>query len=247
MRSFDHQDKSTFLSGRRKKPLRPIISPSIMVADPTQLLLEALHVLSPEGGAVEWLHVDVIDGHFAPNLSFCSDTVAGLRRHLPHVFLDVHLMVAEPEKWVRPFADAGASQFTFHIEATQEPVALASKIRETGMQVGVAISPRTAIDGLIPLIENGYLDMVLVMTVDPGFAGQKFLSGPLAKVRQLRGRYPHLNIQVDGSINLVTVDEAALAGANCLVPGQAVFKAKNRQENVIHLRRVVHHHLKSHL
>ncbi|SCU70583.1 ribulose-phosphate 3-epimerase, putative [Trypanosoma equiperdum] len=247
MYRFDHQDKSTFLSIKKKEPLRPIISPSLMVADPTQLLLDSLHVLSPEGGAVEWLHVDVIDGHFAPNMSFCPDTVVGLRRHLPRAFLDIHLMVTEPEKWVRPFANAGASQFTFHLEAANDAMVLAREIRAVGMQVGIAISPHTAIDALIPLIDGGFMDMVLVMTVVPGFAGQKFMEGPLEKVKQLRERYPHLNIQVDGSINLDTVNVVAAAGANCLVPGQAVFKAKDRRENVNKLRHAVEHYLKSRL
>ncbi|ORC92093.1 ribulose-phosphate 3-epimerase [Trypanosoma theileri] len=215
-----------------------------MVADPTQLLLDSLYVLCEEGGGVEWLHVDVIDGHFAQNMSFCPDTVAGLRRHLPHAFLDVHLMVTDPGMWIKPFVDAGASQLTFHLEAAKDPVAVAKKIRAAGIQVGVAIRPRTPIDGLIKLIDGGYMDMALVMTVEPGFAGQKFMSEPLSKVRELRKRYPYLNIQVDGSINLDTVEAAAEAGANCLVPGQAVFKAKNRRENVNQLRGTVQRYLK---
>ncbi|ESL09685.1 ribulose-phosphate 3-epimerase [Trypanosoma rangeli SC58] len=218
-----------------------------MVADQTQLLLDSLSVLSPEGGAVDWLHVDVIDGHFALNMCFSPDMVAALRRRLPHTFLDVHLMVREPEKWVRPFALAGASQFTFHIEAAKDPMALARKIREAGMQVGVAISPRTMIDGLIPLIENDAIDVALVMTVEPGFSGQKFRPETLPKVRQLRDRYPHLNIQVDGNITLDTVEAVASAGANCLVPGSAVFRAKDRQASVKKLRQVVSSHLQSHL
>ncbi|KEG13348.1 ribulose-phosphate 3-epimerase [Trypanosoma grayi] len=241
---FDHQDKSTFLSIRRQAPLRSIISPSLMVADSTQLLLDSLHVLSSEGGAVDWLHVDVIDGHFAPNMSFCPDTVSGIRHHLPHVFLDVHIMVEYPDMWVKPFAEAGASQLTFHLEASKDPIALAQKIRAAGMQVGIAISPMTPIDNLIPVIDGGHVDMVLVMTVEPGFAGQIFMPGPLSKVRQLRGLYPQLNIQVDGAINLDTVDAAAAAGANCFVPGQAVFKAKDRKESVKEMRCTIERHLK---
>ncbi|RNE96161.1 ribulose-phosphate 3-epimerase [Trypanosoma conorhini] len=247
MEKFDHQDKSTYLSGRKKVPLRPVISPSLMVADQTQLLLESLEVLSPEGGSVDWLHVDIIDGHFALNMCFSPYTVAALRRRLPHVFLDVHLMVREPEKWVRPFAEAGASQFTFQIETAKDPMALARKIREAGMQVGVSISPRTPIDVLIPLIESEAMDMALVMTVEPGFAGQKFMPGTLAKVRQLRERYPYLNIEVDGGITLDTVEAVSSAGANCLVPGSAVFKAKDRQASVKKLRQVVSIHLQSRL
>ncbi|KAH9601515.1 Ribulose-phosphate 3-epimerase-like [Trypanosoma melophagium] len=242
---FDHQDKSTFLSIERHEPLRPIISPSLMVADPTQLLLDSLYVLCTEGGCVEWLHVDVIDGHFAQNMSFCPGTVAGLRYHLRHTFLDVHLMVTDPEMWIKPFADAGASQLTFHLEAAKDPIAVAKKIRAAALQVGVAIYPRTPIDGLIKLIDGGYMDMALVMTVEPGFAGQKFMPEPLTKVRELRKRYPYLNIQVDGSINLDTVDAVAEAGANCLVPGQAVFKANNRRENINKLRSTVQRYLKN--
>lgn len=245
---FDHQDKSTYLNGRRgvkAAPLKAIISPSLMVADQTCLLADSKHVLSREGGAVEWLHVDVIDGHFAPNLSFCSATVRDLRRHLPHAFLDCHLMVTNPEGWIVDFAKAGASNFVFHIEASTNPIEVCRKVRESGMQVGVAIRPATPIEQLFPLVDGGHVDMVLVMTVVPGFAGQSFMPEPLEKVRLLRRRYPFLNIQVDGAINLSTVEAAASAGANILVPGQAVFKAKNRRQNVEILRSVVAKNLNS--
>lgn len=242
---FDHLDKSTFLDGRCKtRQLTPIISPSLMVADQTKLLEDSLYVLSSVGGGVEWLHVDVIDGHYAPNMSFCPETVAALRRHMPHVFLDCHLMVTDPSAWVDAFAKAGASGFSFHVEATRDgTAALCSRIRAAGMQVGVAIEPKTPVDSLFPLIDSGAIDMVLVMMVKPGFAGQKFMPAPVEKVRVLRRRYPHLNIQVDGSINLSTVDCVAEAGANIVVPGQAVFKAVDRRKNVDILRTTIQRHL----
>lgn len=244
MAIFDHQDKSTFMDGSlgsagRYRPLRAVVSPSLMVADQTCLLADSKHVLSPEGGAVEWLHVDVIDGHFAPNLSFCSATVRDLRKHLPHAFLDCHLMVTDPLAWVKDFAKAGASNFVFHIEATTNPVEVCRKVRESGMQVGVAIKPSTPVESLFPLIDGGHVDMVLVMTVVPGFAGQSFMPGPLATVRTLRVKYPFLNIQVDGSINLSTIEACAEAGANVIVPGQAAFKAKNRRENIEKMRQTI--------
>lgn len=244
--SFDHQNKSTFLNGRllnRERgaapPLRPIISPSLMVADATQLLLDSLHVLSPEGGQVEWLHVDVIDGHFAPNMSFCPDTVRALRRRMPHAFLDCHLMVTDPASWIEPFAAAGASGFTFHVETVRDAREVCRRIRQRGMQAGIALKPATPISAVEGLVAAGEVDMVLVMTVEPGFAGQAFLPGPLAKVAALRTAFPGLNIQVDGSINLQTVEAVAAAGANVLVPGQAVFKAGNRAAAVGKLRGTV--------
>eukprot|EP00796_Vickermania_ingenoplastis_P007499 gene7499-5284_t len=243
---FDHRDPSTFLNGRRDAPHRPlqaIVSPSLMVADQTKLYMDTADVLSPDGGGVEWLHVDVIDGHFAPNLSFCSATVRDLRRHFPHAFIDCHLMVTNPLAWIDDFAKAGASNYVFHIEATNDAPEVCRKVRAAGMQVGVAIKPATPVESLYPLIDEGHVDMILVMTVVPGFAGQSFMPGPLTKVRALRARYPYLNIQVDGSINLNTIEECAAAGANIVVPGQAVFKAKNRRENVNTLRETIKKHL----
>ena len=234
---FDHQNKKTWPNGRNKnQPIVPIISPSLMVADQTQLLEETLHVLSNEGGAVEWIHVDVVDGHFARNFSFCPKTVSDLRRHLPHTFLDIHLIANNPEVCVEPFAQAGASGFVFHIEAAKDPIALCQQIHKAGMMAGIAVREDTPVDVLFPTLDSDEADMALIMTVKSGFAGQNFCPEAVAKVRKLRQRYPHLTIQVDGCITLETVDLCAEAGANAIVPGRAVFKAENRRMNVMKLR-----------
>ncbi|KPI85357.1 putative ribulose-phosphate 3-epimerase [Leptomonas seymouri] len=241
---FDHENKSTFPNGRNKKqPIVPIISPSLMVADQTRLLGETLHVLSPEGGSVEWIHVDIVDGHFAHNFSFCPKTVSDLRRHLPHTFLDVHFIAKNPAIWVEPFAKAGASSFVFHVETTDDAIGVCRKIRQAGMMAGVALCEATPVEALFPVLDAGEADMALVMTVKSGFAGQSFKPAALEKVRVLRQRYPHLTIQVDGSITLETIGLCAEAGANAIVPGRAVFKSENRRESVQKLRSTIQKHI----
>ncbi|KPA86435.1 putative ribulose-phosphate 3-epimerase [Leptomonas pyrrhocoris] len=237
---FDHQNKKTFLNGRNKKqPIVPIISPSLMVADQTRLLEETLHVLSPEGGSVEWIHVDIVDGHFAPNFSFCPKTVSDLRHHLPHAFLDVHFIANNPSMWVEPFAKAGASNFAFHVETTEDPIGVCRQIHQAGIMAGVALCVDTPVEALFPVLDSGEADVALVMMVKSGFAGQNFQPDAVEKVRVLRKRYPHLTIQVDGSITLETINLCAEAGANAIVPGRAVYKAKNRRESVLKLRSTI--------
>eukprot|EP00796_Vickermania_ingenoplastis_P004453 gene4454-3249_t len=240
---FRHTDKSTWLStvDRPNEPIRPIICPSILASDFSRLYEECANVLSEEGGAAEWLHVDVMDGHFVPNISIGPCVVQALRASLPDAFLDVHCMITDPEKWVKDVAAAGASQMTFHIEATSNPEAICKMIRDAGMQCGVAIKPKTGITAdLKALVEKKFVDMVLVMTVEPGFGGQSFMEGMMPKVRELRQLYPNLNIQVDGGIGEQTVVRAAQAGANVLVAGTSIFKAKSRKETATSLRAAIH-------
>lgn len=245
---FDHQNRSTWMNTveRPNEPLRPIIAPSILAADCCTLLADVQSVLAPEGGAVEWLHVDVMDGHFVPNLSYGSCVVESLRRHLPHAFLDVHCMVTDPEKWIKDMAKAGASQMTFHIESNGVAKETAQLIRTAGMQCGIAVKPGTPVTPeLRELIEGHHVDMVLVMTVEPGFGGQSFMTDMMPKVRELREAYPWLNIEVDGGLGEKTIEPAAAAGANVIVAGTSVFKAKDRKTAVEDLRKCVASHLKA--
>jgi ribulose-phosphate 3-epimerase len=236
---FSHADPSSWLSASRKVPLVPIIAPSILASDFANLLTECRDVLSAEGGSSEWLHVDVMDGHFVPNISIGQCVVEALRKHLPTAFLDVHLMVSEPEKWVSDFAKAGASQFTFHIEAAKDPRALVESIRSSQMQVGVALKPKTPVTAVAELVAENLVDMVLIMTVEPGFGGQSFMADMMPKVAELRAAYPLLNIQVDGGLGPKTVALAAQAGANIIVAGTSVFRAPSRKAAVEDMRACV--------
>lgn len=240
---FDHQDRNTWLSADRPAALRPIIAPSILASDFARLLDECNSVLSSEGGAAEWLHVDVMDGHFVPNISIGMCVVEAIRKHLKHAFLDVHCMITDPDRWVNDMAKAGASQLTFHVEATEDPKAVARHIRAAGMQCGVALKPKTPASAVTELVEEKLVDMVLVMTVEPGFGGQSFMHDMMPKVSQLRQAYPHLNIQVDGGLSETTIDAAAKAGANVIVAGTSIFKASSRRGATEAMRNVVKKHL----
>lgn len=236
---YNHADKSTWLNAAEKPtaPLRAIVNPSILASDFCKLGDEVESVVSPAGGAVEWIHVDVMDGHMVPNISIGPGVVASLRARFPKVFLDVHCMVSDPKKWVPEMAKAGGSNYTFHIEATDDSKGVAECIKSHGMQVGVAVKPAT---GLTPelreLIEGHYVDQVLVMTVEPGFGGQSFMTARLSFIEELRRNYPHLNIGVDGGIGPGTAEQAANAGANILIAGTSVFRAKDRKTAVDELR-----------
>jgi ribulose-phosphate 3-epimerase len=174
----------------------------------------------------DFLHIDVMDGHFVPNLTFGAPVISCLRKNVPEAIFDVHLMVTNPEKWVVDMANAGATYFTFHAEiekSDEEKRQLIQDIKKHGMKVGMAVKPKTPVDVVYPFIAE--LDLVLVMTVEPGFGGQKFMADVMPKVRALREQYPHLDIEVDGGLSPETIDAAASAGANWIVAGSAVFKS----------------------
>jgi ribulose-phosphate 3-epimerase len=206
------------------------ICPSVLSADFTALAAECQKVL--DAGA-DWMHVDIMDGHFVPNLSMGPRVVACLRRAFPSLFVDVHLMVYNPEQYIPAMSKAGASQLTFHVEATEDPEMVISKILEAGMRASITLKPNTPVDAVLPYIDS--VDMVLVMTVEPGFGEQEFMPAMMNKVRTLRGIKPDIDIEVDGGLNLSTIGIAAEAGANCIVSG-AIFRTDDPVEMIKGMR-----------
>ncbi|XP_078441662.1 ribulose-phosphate 3-epimerase, cytoplasmic isoform-like isoform X2 [Wolffia australiana] len=181
-----------------------------------------------------------MDGHFVPNLTIGAPVIESLRKHTT-AYLDCHLMVTNPIDYVEPLGKAGASGFTFHIEVAKDNwQELIQKIKSKGMLPGVALKPSTPVEEVFSLVEHANpVELVLVMTVEPGFGGQKFMPEMMEKVCRLRERYPSLTIEVDGGLGPSTIDMAASAGANCIVAGSSVFSAADPAEVISTLRKSV--------
>lgn len=197
------------------------LSPSMLSIDFTKIG-EQLAIIEKAG--TPYIHLDVMDGLFVPNISFGIPVIKGIRKASNMVF-DVHLMIVEPEKYIEEFRKAGADIINFHLEATEDPQKVIDLIRKTGAKVGVTIKPKTPVEALKPYLAE--VDMVLIMTVEPGFGGQKFMEEQVSKIRQLDAWKEEMNlgydIQVDGGITLDNVKVVLDAGANVIVAGSAVF------------------------
>jgi ribulose-phosphate 3-epimerase len=185
-------------------------------------------VATVERGGADWIHVDVMDGHFVPNLTFGPKMVADLHKatRLP---LDVHLMIERPDEWVDRFVDAGAAYVVVHVEATRDVPATLSRIRSRGAKAGITLNPDTPVDAILPYL--GDVDLALVMSVNPGFGGQKFIDSALGKLKRLRSeidaRRLTVDLAVDGGVKLDNVRRVVEAGASVVVAGSAVFEASD--------------------
>jgi ribulose-phosphate 3-epimerase len=210
---------------------RILIAPSILSANFGKLNEEIASV----DRCADLIHCDVMDGCFVPNITFGNEVIKCIKSSKP---LDIHLMIANPEKHIGTFASCNEkiSMVSFHLEATKKPAKIIKLVKDRGIRAGIAIKPKTPLTRIFPFLSE--LDFVLIMTVEPGFGGQKFIQSTLPKVEKLRKLAPDLDIEVDGGINAETAKLAVKAGANILVSGSYIFGARNRKKVMEEMRKI---------
>ena len=213
---------------------RVLVAPSLLAARYDRLGEE---VAAVEKAGAEVLHLDIMDGHFVPNISFGADVVKAVRP-LSGMFFDAHLMITDPLKYAPSFQAAGAEHITFHVEAVDNPREVIDEIHRLGCSAGISLKPRTPASAVVPFLDK--VELVLVMTVEPGFGGQKFMADMMPKVAQLRAMLDEVNpdceLEVDGGVDTATRDACVNAGANVLVAGSAVYKAADIPAKIRALR-----------
>lgn len=210
--------------------MSPNIAPSILSCDPSNYSQPVSEMIL---AGVDWIHFDVMDGQFVPPITFGAGLVSSLR-HIGNTPFEAHLMTMTPEKHFESFRDAGCQRIIFHLEATNHSHRLAQSIRAQGMQAGVAINPGTPVEAFVPLLE--VIDLALVMTVNPGWGGQRMISSCCQKVKELRRIAPHLEIEVDGGVDPSTIGQLWDAGATTFVAGNFLVKGNSISENITELR-----------
>lgn len=230
------QKLSAMLTDKGFHDMKNYLSPSILAADFWSL---GEQIRAVERGGASYLHVDVMDGVFVPSISFGMPVLEALKRKTT-LLLDVHLMIVEPERYIETMASMGADLINFHLEATSDPLEVIQKIRSLGKKVGITIKPATPITALEPYLE--LVDMVLIMTVEPGFGGQSIMMDCVEKVRQLRKRVTELglelDIEVDGGIKESNLEMVLEAGANVIVAGSAIFGGNPEERTKIFVEKM---------